>query len=235
MSFSAQELIDTKAELTAEIGRLLGSPTKPDVLLGNHPIVALASHRQRIAIWHGNRIEHHLANWIDRIYGWNAKVRQKVVIGNVAHEIDNVATNSSLGVVLAVEAKRIWNNQDSASKRDVKTKFKTYNAAQSHIISQSGIVGGGFRCFVFDVFGKQRKKANGVPVIVGDEIENIFSNLLWSYIIWERQVLENAILLVLELRSDPSAEQLLESKVLAKPTRGPTSRQQIFDYIDSHK
>jgi hypothetical protein len=46
VSFTAQELADTKAEFAGEIRELVSKPTKPDVLLGNHPAVAFRSLRE---------------------------------------------------------------------------------------------------------------------------------------------------------------------------------------------
>jgi hypothetical protein len=228
-------MTDTKVELRANISRLLSRPTKPDVLLGHHPLVTFSRQRQSIAVWHGHRIEDHLAEWINKAPGWNAKVRETVPIGKDVYEIDNIAWNTALGVVLAVEAKRVWDNQDGGSQRDVRHKLATYNAAQKQIISHVGIAGGGFRFFVFDVYGTCAKGDNGLSIIAGDKIENVFSDVLWNYIDWERQVMKNALLEALNsVSNEIDAEEKLKTKVLTGQTHYPKDRDAIFAYIDAH-
>jgi hypothetical protein len=234
VSFTAQELAETKTELTAQIAKIFSKQTNPDVLFGNHPTVAVASRMQSIAIWHGNRIEQHLSDWINRVPNWNAKVRERVVIGGMNCEIDNLASNPTLGVVLAVEAKRVWDNQDKRSRSEMRDKHKLYTAAKLQIVSHAGVAGGDFRYFVFDAFGDRMKGDGGLPIIAGDKIENVFSDLLSNYVKWERQVMSNILLPRLDLAPEIEFEEELRAKVLEGSTRWPKDRQQVLDYIDRH-
>src|ERR1700756_1245091 len=126
MGFTQQELADTASELRTKIAEFLSKETEPDVLLGKHPMVAFASQRQSIAIWHGHRIEDHLADWISNVSNWNASARERITISGTVYEIDNLARNQTLGLVLSVEAKRVWANQDRDSKASVKRKHDLY-------------------------------------------------------------------------------------------------------------
>jgi hypothetical protein len=144
------------------------------------------------------------------------------------------SANRKLGVVLAVEAKRVWKNQDKQSKSDMRNRHKIYTSAASQIVSHVGVAGGGFRYFVFDAFGNRSKGDGGLPIIAGDKIEYIFSDLLSNYISWERQVMRNVVLQALNSPPEIEIEQELQARVLDGPTRLPKDGQQIFDYIDKH-
>jgi hypothetical protein len=71
-----------------------------------HPLAVFASQKQSIAI--GRWIENHLADWIGKVPGWSAKARERIKIGGNTYEIDNLAWNSRLPLVVAVEAERVW-------------------------------------------------------------------------------------------------------------------------------
>ncbi|SCB53805.1 hypothetical protein GA0061098_102112 [Bradyrhizobium shewense] len=237
MSFTAQELAKTANELRGEINRFLSQPTNPDVLLGNHPAVALASQKQSIAIWHGQRIEDHLADWINRVPGWIARARERISIASSIHEIDNLAWNPQIGVVLAVEAKRVWANQDGSSKADVRRKNKLYMdpANTPTITSHVGLSGASFRHFVFDVYGRTKTGSRGLPVIAGDKISHVFDHTLATYVEWERQVMANAIF----EKIDPNSHHLKREHSLADESLGTRadvypSREGVLDYIDKH-
>jgi hypothetical protein len=249
MTFTGHELIETANELRREISRFLSNRTKPDVLLGNHPVCVFASQKQGIASWHGTRIENHLADWICKVPYWTAKARERISIGGRVHEIDNLAWNSQLDLVVAVEAKRVWANQDKASKEDVRRKNRLYmDPANSPIItSRVSQFHAAFRHFVFDAYGKTRKGKDGLPVIAGDEIEHVFDRTFASYIEWERQVMANAFFKEL----DPDSQNFEREESLAKlilegssasdvkePELRPVAtvklRQSILDFIDKH-
>src|SRR5262245_8010023 len=119
MGFTQQELAKTAVELRTKIAEFLSKETEPDVLLGHHPMVAFASRKQSIAIWHGHRIENHLADWISNVPNWIASARERITINGTMYEIDNLACNRKLKLVLSVEAKRIWANQDRDSVTSV--------------------------------------------------------------------------------------------------------------------
>ena len=186
MSFTARELNQTSQELAGEIARFLSRPTEPDVLLGNHPLSVFASQKHSISIWHGTRIENHLAEWINKFSEWSAKPRERISIQGVTYEIDNLAWNSRLGLVVAVEAKRVWSNQDKSSKSDVKRKKDLYTEkANAQIITAHvGQAGAAFRHFVFDAYGTAKKGRNGLAVIAGDKIAGVFGNTFTRYIKW---------------------------------------------------
>src|SRR5262249_54383492 len=136
--------------------------------------------------------------------------------------------------VLAVEVKRVWDNQDKRSQDDARNRNKIYAAAKAQIVSHVGLHGGKFRYFVFDVFGGRSKGDGGLPIIAGDKIENIFGDLLPNYIKWERQVMRNALLQGLNSPPEIDIEEELAARVLAGSTRLPKNRKQMFDYIDKH-
>jgi hypothetical protein len=239
MSFTQQELADTASELRTKIAEFLSKETGPDVLLGNHPIVAFASQRQSIAIWHGHRIEDHLANWISKMPNWSARARERITISGAMHEIDNVACNQQLGLVLSVEAKRVWSNQDGASKVSVKRKHDLYMdpAVTPTITAHAGLPSSDFRHFVFDVYGATKKGNNGMPIIAGDKIGHIFDPVLATYVEWERLVIANAILARLDQHSQPAdldRERLLVADILAGVRSMPKSKESILEYIDVH-
>src|SRR5262245_17225835 len=116
MSFTQQELSHTADELRSKIHEVLSSRTKPDVLLGHHPVASLASQKQSIAIWHGQRIEYHLSDWINKVSSWNARAGEQILIAGANRVIDTLAWNRSLDIVLVVEAKRVYSNQDPDSQ-----------------------------------------------------------------------------------------------------------------------
>jgi hypothetical protein len=238
MAFTAQELNETASELRSEIGRFLSKPTEPDVLLGNHPLSVFASQKQSIAIWHGRRIEDHLADWIGKSPDWSAKARERISIGTDTCEIDNLAWNSRLGLVVAVEAKRVWANQDKASQEDVKRKNKLYTDAANTPLITSHVrqSGAAFRHFVFDVYGKTDKGKNGLLVIAGDKIERVFEPALARYVEWERQVMANALFEKLDHQQavDSAREGCLKEAVLAGSSQATIARslQDVLDFID---
>ena len=194
MSFTVQELNRTATELSAKIHEFLAKKTEPDILLGSHPAVTLASQKQSISIWHRSRIEIHLYEWINRIPDWTAATRQNITIGPRTYNIDNLVHNPSLRVVLAVEAKRVWANQDGASKRDVHDRSLTYSRHAGQILSHLHQTNSQFRFFVFDAFGKTENGSKGLAIVAGDKIQNIFGKCLWRYIDWERAVMKDAIM-----------------------------------------
>jgi hypothetical protein len=195
MSFTANELTETANELKREINRFLSKATEPDVLLGRHPITVFASQKQSIAIWHGRRIEDHLTEWITRTSVWDARKRERIAIAGNTHEIDCLAWNKSLGMVLAIEAKRVWGNQDDTSQTAVRNKLTLYSDPNvtPAITSHVGLPNGDFRFFVFDAYGNTPKGDGGLAVIAGDKIENIFGSAFSNYVQWERSVMANAI------------------------------------------
>ena len=206
MTFTAHELNETSNMLRREISRFLSKPTEPDVLLGKHRMGVFASRKQSIAIWHGTRIENHLADWIRRVPNWIANARERISIGSSSYEIDNLACNTQLALVIAVEAKRVWANQDSTSQEDVKCKNRLYMdpANRRLITSHVSLPVAEFRHLVFDAYGKTEKGKDGVPVISGDKIEHIFGHAFASYIEWERLVMANALFKEL----DPQSQRL---------------------------
>jgi hypothetical protein len=196
-----------------------------------------ASQKQSIAIWHGTRIENHLAEWIKKTSDWDAKKRKRISIAGEIFEIDNLAWNKRLDIVLAVEAKRIWANQDDASEKDVRRNFTIYSdpSATQVIISRVGMAASDFRSFVFDVYGDTKKGSRGLSVIAGDKIENIFGNTFSSYVQWERKVMSNAIFEKLDSKSqDTEHEEGLKTKILNGSLTSGKSKQDVLDYIDSH-
>jgi hypothetical protein len=239
MNFTQQELADTASELRTEINRFLSQQTKPDVLLGTHPAVAFASQKHSIAIWHGHRIEDHLSDWINKVPNWKAKARERVTINGVTHEIDNLAWNPQLDIVLAVEAKRVWANQDSTSVTGVNNKHKLYMdpGITPRITSRAGLPSSDFRHFVFDVYGNTKTGKNGLPIIAGDKIGRIFDPTLAKYVEWERRVIANAMFETLDPKSqDPKREQILANEILSgSPLEASSSsKQSILGYIDQH-
>jgi hypothetical protein len=237
MSFTAQELADTANELKKEINRFLSKTTEPDALLGRHPITVFASQKQSIAIWHGRRIENHLTEWIKKTSDWDASKRERILIAGNTYEIDSLAWNKRLGIVLAVEAKRVWVNQDETSQKDVRSKLKLYSDPNVTpiIISHVGLPTSDFRFFVFDAYGNTAKGNSGLSVIAGDKIENIFGNTFSSYVQWERKVMSNAIFEKFDSRSqDTELEEGLKTKILNGSLTGGKSKQDVLDYIDSH-
>jgi hypothetical protein len=237
MSFTVQELADTANELKREINRFLSKTTKPDALLGRHPITVFASQKQSIAIWHGNRIENHLAEWINKTSDWNAKLRERIVIAGNIYEIDNLAWNKRLGIVLAVEAKRVWVNQSDTSQTNVRSKLKLYSdpSVTPAINSHAGLSTSDFRFFVFDVYGNTKKGSGGLPVIAGDKIENIFGDTFLRYVQWERKVMAKAILEKIDSNSqDTEPEEGLRTTILSGSLIGGKSKKDVLDYIDSH-
>ncbi|WP_316228060.1 MULTISPECIES: hypothetical protein [unclassified Bradyrhizobium] len=239
MGFTQQELASTAGELRRKIADFLSKETEPDVLLGSHPLVAFASQRQSIAIWHGHRIEDHLAEWISKAPNWAARSRERIIINGIEHEIDNVAFNQALGLVLSVEAKRVWANQDSDSKASVKRKHDLYMnpMVSPTITAQVGLPGSDFRHFVFDVYGNTKKGKNGMPIISGDKIGNIFDPIIATYVEWERTVIANAILARLDLHPQAEVfdrERLLAAEILAGARALEKSKQSVLDYIGAH-
>ena len=237
MSFTAHELTETANELKGEINRLLSKATQPDVLLGNHPISVFASQKQSIAIWHGNRIEDHLTEWIKRTSDWDSSKRERIVVTGNTYEIDNLAWNRRLGIVLAVEAKRVWDNQDKTSQMDVRSKLKLYSDpnVSPAIISKASLPNSDFRFFVFDAYGNTSKGSGGLAVISGDKIENIFGETFSSYVQWERTVMANAIFEKVDAKSqDKGREEALTAALLDGSQVSGKSKQGILDYIDDH-
>jgi hypothetical protein len=236
ISFTAQELNATATELGAKIHEFLAKNTEPDVLLGSHPAVTLASQKQSIAIWHGSRIETHLSDWINRIPHWKAATRHNITIGPRTYNIDNLAHNANLQVVLAVEAKRIWINQDSGSMRDVRDRCVTCNQYAAQIISYVHQANSQFRFFVFDVFGKTKKGSKGLPIVAGDKIQHIFGKCLWSYLQWEREVMKDAIMEKVDPANRNSEQLDMLRCELIYGTDGPciSNGQEIIGYIDRH-
>jgi hypothetical protein len=239
MAFTARELKETASELRIEIGRFLSKPTEPDVLLGTHPMGVFASQKQSIAIWHGRRIEDHLADWICKVPGWAAKARERISIGGATHEMDNLAWNSHLNLVVAVEVKRVWANQDKASQEGVKRNNKLYmNPANTPgITNHVTLLGAAFRHFVFDAYGKTDKGKEGLPVIAGDKIEHVFDRSFARYFEWERQVMANALFEKLDPQSqNAEKEQCLKDAILSGSAGDVADRslQSILDFIDRH-
>ena len=240
MSFTAHDLTETSRELRSEIGRLLSKPTEPDVLLGNHPLSVFASQKQSIAIWHGTRIENHLADWIGKFSAWSAKPRERISIQSAICEIDNLAWSSSLGLVVAVEAKRVWSNQDKSSKGEVKQKKDLYTKAASSqlIATHVGQPGAAFRHFVFDAYGNTKKGRNGLSVIAGDKIEGVFGCTFAKYVRWEQKVLANALFVQLEQQQsvDLAGEERLTQDLLADRPMGSVTRslREVLKFIDEH-
>ena len=238
MNFTAPELSETANELRKEINRFLSKQAKPDVLLGTHPTVAFASQLQRIASWHVGRIESRLAGWINKVPNWTAKGGERFLIAGATYELDNLAWNSQLNIVLAVEAKRTWANQDNRSKAEVKRKHRLYTdpRATRIITSHVGQTGGDFRYFVFDVYGKTETGNNGLPIIAGDKISRVFDRTLACYVEWERQIMANAMFEMIDPRfQDLTRTQHLENEILSGSySEANTSRQSILDYIDQH-
>jgi hypothetical protein len=239
MGFTQQELADTASELRTKIAEFLSKETEPDVLLGKHPMVAFASQRQSIAIWHGHRIEDHLADWISNVSNWNASARERITISGTVYEIDNLARNQTLGLVLSVEAKRVWANQDRDSKASVKRKHDLYMdpAVTPTITSHAGLPSSDFRHFVFDVYGATKRGNNRLPIISGDKIGNIFDPVLSTYVEWERLVIANSIIARLDQHShrpELDREHFLAAKILAGTPSMPKSKQGILDFIDAH-
>jgi hypothetical protein len=244
MTFTAHELSETASELRYEISRFLSKPTKPDVLLGKHRTVVFASQKQSIAIWHGHRIENHLADWICKVPNWTAKARERMSIGGNVHEIDNLAWNSQLDLVVAVEVKRVWANQDGTSKKGVLGKNRLYmDLANRRIItSHVSRPHAEFRHFVFDAYGKTKKGNYGLPVIAGDKIEHVFDRTFACYVEWERQIIANALLTELDPQSQNTEREKSLEKVILEGSLildGPLaatvkSRKSILDFIDKH-
>jgi hypothetical protein len=236
MQFTGNELSQTANELKFEIGRFLSRPTEPDGLLGNHPAAVLSSQKQSIAIWHGRRIEDHLSEWINRIPQWRAKARKKIAIQGTIHEIDNIAWNSQLNIVLAVEAKRVWANQPGVSQEKIKQCFATYSAASAQIAVQvRQPQNSDFRYFVFDVFGKTKQGIKGgLPIIAGDKIGNVFGRCIWNYLCWEKEVMKNALLEQIDPGNRNSdLERSLSQKITSDDpciSNGPA----IIGFIDQH-
>jgi hypothetical protein len=201
-------------------------------------MAVFASRKQSIAIWHGHRIEDHLAEWICKAPTWTAKARQRITIGGEVHEIDNLAWNPQLDLVLAVEAKRVWDNQPGNSQRDVKRKARLYMdpANTRTITSHVSLPNAAFRYFVFNMYGTT--ESWHVPIIAGDQIEHVFNRTLAFYIQWEQQVLKNALCKELGSPQDPEAEELFRKAVLAgsPPAQGQAEdeRQRILAFIDGH-
>ena len=239
MSFTSQELVDTAIELRACIYQILSRPTEPDVLLGNHPLAVFASHAARIASWHGTRIETHLAEWINHVPDWDAKVRERILIAGRTYEIDNLACNRRLNIVLAVESKRVWINQPHHSMKDVRAKITLYQspAVLPTIVSHVGMQTSDFRFFVFDAYGRTKKGSNGLSIIAGNKIANIFNNTLSVYLQWEQQVIANAIFEKLDPEhQDNALQEQLKIDVMNGTITAPTAKtkQEILDFIDKH-
>ncbi len=238
MSFTAHELNETSQELIREIGRLLSKPTEPDVLLGNHPLSVFASQKQSIAIWHGRRIENHLAAWVCKCPDWKAKAHERIVLGGNVYEVDNLAWNCRLGLVVAIEAKRVWANQDKASQEDVRQRKNIYTQGGNSqlIAAHVGQMGSVFRHFVFDVYGRTDRGRNGLSIIAGDKIECVFGPNIARYIEWEQRVMANALLEKLDQQRsvDHGLEQHLRDALLSDVDAGctPKSLQEIIDFID---
>lgn len=236
ISFTKGELQRTEAELRSKIADFFRKPVKSDVLLGDHWVVKFASRIHSIAIWHGTRIESHLAEWIERIPDWEAATRETVQLSSGTREIDNIAWNRALNLVLCVECKREWANQDAGSKRDVRNCHALYTAESAAIANRAGIKGGEFRFFVFDVFGNTRKGSKGLPVICGDKIASVFGLCLWNYINWEREVIRSAIFQSADLPDEATqgVSKLLEQIFDAQDQLCPHNRSAIVAFIDSN-
>ena len=216
----------------------MSKPTKPDVLLGDHPAAIIASQKQSIAIWHGQRIERHLADWINKVTNWSAKVRERITLSGRVYEIDNLAWNPRLNVVLAVEAKRVWANQNAANKEIVKSRNKRYmDPSNSAAIAASvGQRSSDFRYFVFDVYGTTASGNNGLPTIAGDKIANVFNPPFAAYVEWERQVIANTIFERLDQSwCDDKREELLRTQILrGSLAEYVNSSVNVLSYIDRH-
>ena len=159
-----------------------------------------------------------------------------MIAGNT-YEIDSLAWNKRLGIVLAVEAKRVWVNQPDTSQKDVRSKLKLYRdpSVTPTIISHAGLSTSDFRFFVFDVYGNTKKGRGGLPVIAGDKIENIFGNTFSLYVQWERKVMAKAILEKIDSNSqNTEPEEGLRTAILSGSLIGGKSKQDVLDYIDSH-
>lgn len=126
--FTQHELQRISSELNfAIVANFRKAKCKPDVILGDHPALVVKSVLHAITIWHGKRIEKHLGEWISRVSDWKPYTNAHVDIGGEKREIDNLVSNQRMNIVVAVESKRVWQNQDSGSMRDVLATHNLYD------------------------------------------------------------------------------------------------------------
>jgi hypothetical protein len=192
-----------------------------------------------IAIWHGKRIEAHFADWVGRIPGW---VSQKGVIVNISgnrREIDNLVSSPSLGLVLAIETKRILANQDGLSLDKIKTTAVDYKKEKNSIIGECKLSAADFRYFVVDAYGNSIMRARGLPPIIrGDEIARIFGSCIWAYKEWERSVIREETLKRFEIATenlvlDVSTQDVVDDDSINVDECSSTKKE-ILSFIDEH-
>ncbi len=198
MAFTAYEIAKTRAKLTKMVETALSKEFEPDVLLGNHPASNIASIKQSIAIKHGKHIEANLASWIEAFTSWSARSSETFVTPTRTHEIDVSAFHKRHGVVLAIEVKRKWSNQDKNSAHNIRSRNLDYadSTTKAAICGRFSQPPNNFRYFVFDAYGDGTDKKHlkhEVPIIPGDSIVPIFGESFVACLEWERLVLANAL------------------------------------------
>jgi hypothetical protein len=240
LKFTPKELADTKQRLEKKVLEFFSKPAKPDILLGSHPIVHLASVKQSISIWHGKRIEKNLSDWVAKIPGWSSKCGAVINIRGKKREIDNFVSNANLGIVLAIETKRIFRNQDNDAVTNIRNTYELYENNKSHIIAYAGIPAADFRFFVFDVYGETQFGSGGMPAIIcGDRISDIFGKCLWKYMEWERNIIATEVCknidTVIKVTPEIGRDIDLDDNGLDQGECGYILGNEIISYIDMHQ
>jgi len=240
LKFTSKELADTRHRLEKKVMECFSKPTKPDVLLGSHPIVHLASVKQLISIWHGKRIEKNLSDWVARIPGWSSKCGAVINIRGKKREIDNLVSNANLGIVLAIETKRIFKNQDNDAVINIRNTYELYENNKSYFIAYAGIGVAEFRFFVFDVYGETQFGLRGMPAIIcGDRISDVFGKCLWKYMEWERNIIATEVYKNLDafIKTTPEGGRDidLDDNGLDQNECGNISGNDVISYIDMHQ
>ena len=226
--------------LEKKVLEFFSKPAKPDILLGSHPIVHLASVKQSISIWHGKRIEENLSNWVTKIPDWSSKCGAVINLKGKKREIDNLVSNANLGIVLAIETKRIFKNQDNDAVTNIRNTYKLYKNNESYIVHYTGISAAKFRFFVFDAYGNTQLVSRGMQdIICGERISNIVGQCLWTYMEWEKNIISTEIINNIDalIKATPSSEPelRLEGYSVGQIECNYISSDSIISYIDSYQ
>jgi hypothetical protein len=239
LQFTSKELADTKQRLEEKVVEFFSKPAKPDILLGSHPIVHLASVKQSISIWHGKRIEENLSDWVAKIKGWSSKRGAVISIRGKKREIDNLVSNANLGIVLAIETKRIFRNQDNDAVKNIRNTYELYNNNKAYIVNYAGQAAE-FRFFVFDAYGNTKFGSRGMPAIIcGERVSSIFGQCLWTYMEWEKNIISTEIIrnldTLIKATSSSEPELRLEGYSVGQIECNYISSDSIISYIDSYQ
>ena len=233
LSFTPEECATTRTLLASKVAASFAKPPKSDVILGTHPLCQAGSIMQSIAIWHGTRIEEHFAEWVSRIPGWVSRRGVNITILGKTREVDNLVSNASLGIVIAIETKRNWSNQDGLRKARVKQTALDYELEKNSIIKTCALTSADFRYFVFDAYGKTKFGTLGLPAIIcGDKITHIFGSCVWAYMEWERAVIREQVLTGFEVLT---SDKFVDFHATDDGSDCLIERDELLSYIDQHK